>query len=243
MIITGINSTNPFPLLNNVYVDSANPLANAASIPADGAGLSSVVDLGIYRNNFVQASGAIQPVYKRNIVNGNNIIRWNGFDSYMTCAYDAVKNGYNGPMTLTFAWLTNVIGTGTNNRMFGRQNAGTASGFSTGQIDNMYAFTATGLTDAQSTPIIAAGTWEVATMRYNGTDTVNFFRNDTFISTDTGSDTVVANTNALILGGFSSTLTGLNWNGDLLLFGWAWRQLTNAQISLLHQYAMGRMGI
>jgi hypothetical protein len=159
----------------------------------------------------------------------------------MTCPYDAVNNGYSGSMTCTFMWMTTVTGGAVNNRMFGR--IGTFDGFSTGQIDDAYVFTSTGVTDGVSDPAFSINDFQVASLVFDaGTADVDFYKNSVYVST--ANVTVLnSNTNDLVLGGFNDFLTNLNWAGDLVMLGWAWRKQSVAEITAMHNYALGRLGV
>jgi hypothetical protein len=57
---------------------SARDPANSGAIPADGAALPAYNDQSTNANNLVQATGANQPLYKLNILNGHPMILFNG---------------------------------------------------------------------------------------------------------------------------------------------------------------------
>lgn len=238
MIITGIKSANPFPLFNDVYIDADNPIADAASVPGFGP-LSSVIDLGVYRNEFTQAAGGYQPYLTPNGINGNNFISFDDAIQSMSCPYAVPDNDYAGAMTITIAWLTNDISPGGNYYyMFARQGTG---GFAVGQLDDGYIFTTIGSGNATLSGQFTAGVWQVASFRFDNVSNVDFFKNGVQVGNAAASP-ITPTVQSMILGAIDN-VPNLSWSGRLMCLGWAFRLLTDTQIILLHKYAMGRMGI
>lgn len=107
----------------SLWLDATDPAGNGTQ-PSDGASIASWVDKSGNGYTVTQGTGANQPIYKTNILNGNNIIRFNGTSDYMQkTAVTALGN------TLTMF----IVGTTNGNASFGR---GTFFDYTNGSTTN-----------------------------------------------------------------------------------------------------------
>jgi hypothetical protein len=65
-----------------LWLDAMNPAGNGTR-PSDGTAVSSWTDLSGNGNTVVQATGANQPIFKVNIINGKPVIRFNGTNNFL----------------------------------------------------------------------------------------------------------------------------------------------------------------
>lgn len=237
------DNTNPFPSLCDVYIDAANPIANASSVPINGASLTNVIDLGINRtlNTFTQNTDLLKPTFQRSLLKPFEYISFNGDDNqYMLCPFSNPANNYVGPMTITIGWMTLDTTLSSNRRIFGRQGYG---GFSIGQVGNGYVFTLNGQTDLTGDSNFDENVWQMASFRFDNVDTLTFFTNGVNVGSTSDGVPLLPITADMILGGYDSSATGINWLGGMMILGWSFRLLTDNQIKRLHYYGMNRLGI
>jgi hypothetical protein len=224
-------------LYSKIVLDANNPLANLTNIPLDGANLSSFTDITTNRNVFVQTTPANQFQFKRNYVNGNHAVYLPGVTTNMTCPYDVNKNGYTGPLTITyFCQPDGDTGTG---HLFGQFPLG--DGFSVGQADQDNFFVELGVELYPVVSQFVTGEWAPYTIRYDGNLSLSFFKNAAKVD-DVDCELLVAAANDFILGAFSTSSTNTNFAGHLNLLGFDNRAHTDAEIILAHQFALARLG-
>ena len=194
-----------------LLIDANNPFANAANVPADGSFLNTLVDICEHRNTFTQAIPANQFQFKRNYVNSNHAIYMSGVTTQMTCPYDAVKNGYSGPVTVTFLCRPDSV-TGITAHFFGQLPVG--GGFSVGQSNDDAFFVTLGASVYTQANQFDANQWDVLTMRYDGATTVSFFKDGAFVSNVSGA-AITPSSGNFILGGYETTTPNLNFIGHV----------------------------
>lgn len=238
MLIQTINSNNVWTRFGDMVVDFDNPLKDSANIPANDAALSSVLDIGKRANSFVQATGVNQPIYKHNIINGHNAALFSS-NQFLSATHDAAKNGYTGAMTILAIVTTTSIAVGVTRIL--SKVSGTTDGFSSGRSADKSQFTARGVTDYTDTSVdFAADVWTVITAVYNGSNSVQFYK-DGVAQAAIGGGAVNSSTAPLRIGNFNGVVQF--WDGYMQLIFWAWRACNAGELAILHEAALTRIGL
>lgn len=72
-----------------LWLDANDPAGNN-TLPSNGSALATWVDKSGFQYNATQATGAAQPIFTTNIINGKPVIRFNGSSQYIKVANTAL---------------------------------------------------------------------------------------------------------------------------------------------------------
>lgn len=212
---------------------------------ADGAAVSSWTDLSSFGRHAVQATGANQPVFKTNIMNGKPVIRFDGSNDILVAstAYPAAVSYF---IVVKFASLANAY----TSLYDSSQNSGTTHGSTTFLIKSSgrsalyanyssgqqaYDGTGAGLYTL-ATPYIFAGVFQ--------TNGLTSWTNGTLDKDITFTGTLLQNvTGANISIGAASFFSSRVLNGDMAEFILCDRVLTTAERASMHNYLSVKYGI
>lgn len=242
MIIVPSLNILPTDLGVNIWVNGDNPLNDPGNIPADGTALANISDFSGKGNNFVQASGANQPVFKRNIINGRNVIRFSG-NQFLTCANSAA-NSYSGAMTVIATLTTTDVGT-ADARLYTKGSFNLGSGYGIARNFGRQRYNSFTATDYITTAAqFTVNVFQVFTSVLNSNWSVDFYKNGTFIENKTGNPQV-ASTNTLYLGAMNTTGATVvqYWSGDLVELMIFFRVLSASELNRMHLYCKNKIGV
>lgn len=211
---------------------SSNP-TGTGQLPSDGTALPLIADLGTRGNHLSQATGINQPVFKTNIVNGQNVFRLTT-SSFMTCASSS-NNTYVGPLTIIN--ILSLANLGAIQQIFGKPG----SWFSSASPSNGFRFTTAGVKDYDSAASqFSLNTFLVKTERFNSNFSVDFWKNGTFLSNVTGTAGMSSASNGLILGNSNPAFAVA---ADVVATLIWYRALSSTEISMANNFARAMIGV
>lgn len=222
----------------NTVWDAANPAGNLI-IPADGTALSSISDLGLNGNTVVQATGTNQPIFKKNIVNGQNVFRFSG-NQYASIAGGS-GNNYNGPLSVFAIGMTTAAT--TLQHFLSKTPNPSTGGYGIGCNASSQADMTVWLVQdiVGSSTLWVNNTFQVLGVVYKSDNSVDFYKNRSFIQNVAGVATT-ASTAPFVFG--AKTSSGVDqWSGDFSAVFIAFRQFATWEINAMLNYCCCRIGI
>lgn len=240
----GFGSFTPAMLRVNTWWDANNPAGNGV-IPTDGTQLSSITDLGLNGNTVTQATGANQILFKRNIINGQNVFRFSG-SQFASCVNSA-NNNYVGPLTIVaIAMPTGTLTPGGGDTRIVSKGANLANldgygyGLFTGGKSSL---TTWNIHDYSTTnEEWYLGEYAIQTVVYNSNFSVDFYTNGSFVQNLTAGSGFTQATQPLVFGA-KNVSGGQAWQGDVIACFIFYRALTAAELNLMHAYCLARVGL
>lgn len=228
----------PLDLGVNTVWDAANPNGNFI-IPADGTALTSISDLGLNGNTVTQATGANQPIFKKGIVNNQNVFRFSA-NQYASIAGGS-GNNYNGVLSVFAIGMTTTAT--TSQHFLSKAPNPSAGGYGIGcNLSSQADFTIWNVVDVVgSTTLWVNSTFQVLGTVYKSDNSVDFYKNRSFIQNVAGSATT-SSTAPLVFG--AKTATGSDqWSGDFVAVFVFFRQLASWEINAMLNYCCCRIGL
>lgn len=226
----------PYALQMNSIYDAFNPDKNF-TIYSSGTALSQINDLGLNGNTQSQATGASQPTYIPNVINGNPVFRFNGTSQWTSAAAGAGNNA-NGAITVCGVWKTN--NNAVTQRIICKLLSWSQAMNSTSSFTCTIWIGATG-NSLNSATVVSASTF------YSNIDVYNNSTADIYI--DGAKDGVSggslgansATTNALYLGSRDGTQQW--WNGDCAFMAFRYSAFQNWEVNLMNYYLNKRFNL
>jgi hypothetical protein len=218
----------------DIWWDPIN-IDGAYGYPADGTGVSSIIDGGKSPNNLTQASGGAQPIYKRSIINGNPVFRFAG--AQFMSSPNGVNNAYTGAMThfIVFSTTNSTPPSGAA-RIISKPSSWAPTYLST-----EYTFSLFGVTYTTGAAAVANDTFYNFCSVYNGSSATDFYRNGTFLVTSSFASVMAVNANNLYFGSRDGAQHFIS--GDVAFVGVFYRALAAWEISLMNFYLNVRFNL
>jgi hypothetical protein len=225
--------TAPADLGLDIIWDPLN-LDKVAGYPADGSSVSSILDLGRSGNNLSQATGAAQPIFKRDIINGNPILRFSGAQWMSSPA--GANNAYAGAMSVFVVWSTPNTSPAPIARTITKVSSWTLSYVTE---DIQFGLFAGGSYTADN--IIANDTVYNTGTVFNGSTATDFYRNGELFTTVSAAGTMSGTASDLYFGSRDGTQHFIT--GDVGFLCVAYRALSSFEIGKLNTYLNIRFGV
>ena len=189
--------------------DLNNPNNNTSSIPANGAQITSVLDLGTSPTNVSQSTSANKPIYVNPAINTSNAISLNGTTQNLTSS-GTVTYAANTPVSVSALVYPTTIAAGVA-RFLSVKNG--SAGFGVGRSGANAIFSLYGVADyTTSSAVFAANTWAVLSVTWMPSGSIFFYLNGAQVYTTTTSTSNAATANICIGG---ETATTLLWAGSV----------------------------
>lgn len=226
----------PTPIRLNVdsWWSLSNPNGDNTRL-ANTAPVTFVKDLGSRGNDVSQSSGANQPPYELNSINGLSSIVCTG-TQWLERANSA-SNNYVGPLGI-FA-LVSIDAQSDSYRFISKSPTG--GGWSSGHYQAREMLTTHGVTDyIVTTANITLSQFFVYGAIYNPTGGVDFYKNGVFVQNITGG-AYTTSTGDLLLGAYDKVVSG--WRGKISEVCLFFRLPTADEISQMNKFLMLRAGL
>ena len=158
-----------------LWLDATDPAANGVQ-PSNGTSLATWVDKSTRGNNFTQGTGANQPTFQTNIINGKPCILANGTTQTMSGGVTGLPTGSQGR---TFFIVFNIVSHSSLHYFFSHGTNGTGETFSPGFWvllgPNNFLLDWTNNNSFMTTTALSDATNYLATVNYTaGGDTISY---------------------------------------------------------------------
>jgi hypothetical protein len=214
--------------LDMVY-DPLN-VAGDNTYPANSASIANFKNLSANNNHWSQPSGASQPTYHHNVINGQPVVRFNG-SQWMSFAHSS-SNSYTGAMTIICVYSTPNVSPASTGRIITKISSW---GMSYASTNITFSFTgpymATGLLAANNT------FYNIGAI-YNGSSQTVFYRNGSLYQTVSLASTMPVTTNALYLGSRDGVINFIN--GDIAFLAVKFGAIAAPEFSRINYYLNSR---
>jgi hypothetical protein len=213
----------------DLVFDPLNAAGNN-TYPSNGATIAHWRDLSGMANHWAQPSGALQPTFHHNVINGQPVVRFNGAQ-WMTMAHSA-NNAYTGAMTIICVYSTPNVSPAATGRIITKISSW---GISYASTNVTFSFTgpymATGLLAANNT------FYNIGAI-YNGSSQTAFYRNGSLYQTVSLASTMPVTTNALYLGSRDGVINFIN--GDIAFLAVKFGAIAAPEFSRINYYLNSR---